>query len=65
MSVFTCPKCGHHAHIFGEEGAAKMAEELELELLGDIPLHPIIRETSDRGTPVVVAQPLSQPVRCG
>ncbi len=57
MSAFTCPKCGHSSNIFGKEGAARMSEELGLEVLGDIPLHASIRELSDRGTPVVVAQP--------
>ncbi|XP_064395854.1 iron-sulfur cluster transfer protein NUBPL-like isoform X2 [Halichondria panicea] len=57
MSAFSCPKCGHRTSIFGEDGAQRMAEELELELLGDVPLHLSIRELCDRGQPIVAAQP--------
>ena len=62
MSGFSCPKCGHMTDIFGQKGAVKMAEEMELELLGDVPLHPSICQTSDGGTPVVVSQPDSPQV---
>lgn len=34
MSVFVCPKCGYHEHIFGQDGARRTAEELNTELLG-------------------------------
>ena len=34
MSVYECPKCGHREHIFGQDGAAKLAEEMSLDLLG-------------------------------
>ncbi len=64
MSAFSCPKCGHRTSIFGEDGAQRMAEELELELLGDVPLHVSIRELCDRGQPIVAAQPDSPQVSC-
>ncbi|XP_067118546.1 iron-sulfur cluster transfer protein NUBPL isoform X2 [Centruroides vittatus] len=57
MSLFLCPKCGHATHIFGKEGTKKLAEELKLEILGDIPLDITIRETSDLGHPIVVSKP--------
>ncbi|XP_013882914.1 iron-sulfur cluster transfer protein NUBPL [Austrofundulus limnaeus] len=57
MSVFQCPKCLHQTHIFGSDGARQLADTLGVELLGDIPLHLNIRETSDRGQPVVVSSP--------
>ena len=38
-----------------------MAEELEAQFLGEIPLEVAIREQSDMGVPVVVARPESQP----
>ncbi|XP_069494568.1 iron-sulfur cluster transfer protein NUBPL isoform X1 [Ambystoma mexicanum] len=57
MSVFQCPKCNHETHIFGAGGAAKLAQTIGVDLLGDIPLHLTIRETSDQGRPVVVSQP--------
>ncbi|XP_024858922.1 iron-sulfur protein NUBPL isoform X2 [Kryptolebias marmoratus] len=57
MSVFQCPNCHHQTHIFGSDGARQLAETLGVELLGDVPLHLNIRETSDRGQPVVVSSP--------
>lgn len=57
MSSFVCPNCGHRTDIFGREGAKKMAEELELDILGEVPLHLSIRETSDAGKPIIVSQP--------
>uniref|UniRef100_A0A8I4A4S9 Iron-sulfur cluster transfer protein NUBPL n=1 Tax=Callithrix jacchus TaxID=9483 RepID=A0A8I4A4S9_CALJA len=57
MSVFQCPKCKHKTHIFGADGARKLAQTLGLEVLGDIPLHLNIREASDTGQPIVFSQP--------
>ncbi|KAM6201898.1 iron-sulfur cluster transfer protein NUBPL [Rhynchocyon petersi] len=59
MSVFQCPKCKHKTHIFGADGARKLARTLDLDILGDIPLHLNIRETSDTGQPIVFSQPQS------
>jgi ATP-binding protein involved in chromosome partitioning len=57
MSVFVCPDCGHAHHIFGQGGARQTAETLGAPFLGEIPLVPKIRETSDAGTPVMVSDP--------
>ena len=57
MSVFVCPDCGHAHHIFGHGGAKLTAETLAVPFLGEIPLVPRIRETSDSGTPIVVSEP--------
>jgi len=57
MSYFLCPSCGHRAEIFGHGGAAQTAQEMETDFLGEIPLHLSIREHSDAGRPVVVAEP--------
>jgi len=56
MSTHVCTKCGHEESIFGADGAAKMASEYNLEVLGEIPLEMSIRELADSGTPTVVAQ---------
>ena len=64
MSFFTCPHCGHRTDIFGRDGARKMAGEMQLEILGEVPLHLSIRETSDAGRPIVVSQPDSPQVSC-
>src|SRR5438270_5255504 len=60
MSVFVCPQCGHETHIFAHGGARRVAETLDVPFLGEIPLAPSIRETSDAGTPIVVQAPLSR-----
>ncbi|XP_056282472.1 iron-sulfur protein NUBPL isoform X2 [Pseudoliparis swirei] len=57
MSVFQCPRCNHRTHIFGSDGARQLAAAMTVEFLGDVPLHLSIRETSDRGQPVVVSFP--------
>uniref|UniRef100_A0AAY4A708 Iron-sulfur cluster transfer protein NUBPL n=2 Tax=Denticeps clupeoides TaxID=299321 RepID=A0AAY4A708_9TELE len=57
MSVFQCPNCHHQTHIFGADGVRELARNLGVEMLGDIPLHLNIRETSDQGQPVVVSSP--------
>ncbi|KAF5925807.1 hypothetical protein HPG69_002258 [Diceros bicornis minor] len=59
MSVFQCPKCKHKTHIFGADGARRLARTLDLDVLGDIPLHLNIREASDTGQPIVFSQPES------
>jgi ATP-binding protein involved in chromosome partitioning len=57
MAVFVCENCGHEHHIFGHGGARETAEKLGAPFLGEIPLVPKIRETSDAGTPVSVSDP--------
>jgi ATP-binding protein involved in chromosome partitioning len=57
MSTFICPNCGHESQIFGHGGAKRTAKDLETDFLGEIPLVPSIRETSDAGTPIVAKEP--------
>ncbi len=57
MSYFTCPNCSHVSHIFSHGGAQREAEKLGMAFLGEIPLDTKIRETSDGGRPIVVAEP--------
>ena len=59
MSYFLCPKCGHRSDIFSHGGARHEAEHLGVPFLGALPLHMAIRETSDSGYPIVVADPSS------
>jgi ATP-binding protein involved in chromosome partitioning len=59
MSYFCCPNCGHRTEIFSHGGARREAGVLGTEFLGEIPLDIAIRETSDAGTPIVVADPAS------
>jgi ATP-binding protein involved in chromosome partitioning len=60
MSVFVCPHCGQESHIFGHGGARETASALDVPFLGEIPLVPSIRATSDAGTPIVVQSPDSR-----
>lgn len=60
MSYFCCPSCGHREDIFGHGGAKAEAEKLGVTFLGEIPLNSRIRELSDAGTPVVLADPESE-----
>ena len=57
MSYFIAPDTGARYDIFGHGGAKAEAERLGVPFLGEVPLTMNIRETSDAGTPVVVAEP--------
>jgi ATP-binding protein involved in chromosome partitioning len=57
MSYFLCPHCGGRSEIFSHGGARQEAERLGTEFLGEVPLDLKIRETSDGGTPITVAEP--------
>lgn len=63
MSFYVCPNCGETAHLFGHGGARETAARAGVDFLGEIPLHPAIRETSDDGRPVVVSAPESANAR--
>ena len=63
MSYFICPSCGTRSEIFGHGGARETAVEMDMDFLGEVPLHIAIRETSDAGTPIVVSQPESEQAR--
>ncbi len=49
MSFFLCPHCGEGTEIFGRGGARAEAELIGAPFLGEIPLHPELREASDAG----------------
>ena len=57
MAGYECPGCGHHAHIFGEGGGKRLAEDMQIPLLGQVPLDIGVREAGDVGAPTVVAAP--------
>ncbi len=59
MSYFIAPDTGNRYDIFGHGGAKKTADDLGLEFLGEVPLVMNIRETSDKGEPVVASSPSS------
>ena len=57
MAMHVCTNCGHVEHIFGVDGGKKMAETLNMDYLGALPLAMSIREQADSGKPTVVADP--------
>lgn len=57
MSFHVCPGCGDQAHIFGDGGAARVANRFGIPLLGAIPLVRAVRESGDAGSPVVRSEP--------
>lgn len=63
MSMYTCSACGHQEAIFGEGGARRLATEVGMTLLGQVPLVRSIREHADQGKPTVVAEPTSKVTR--
>ena len=59
MSYFVCPSDGKKYYIFGEGKGKKMAEEMGVPLLGEIPLDPLIAESNDLGEPFFLKYPNS------
>ena len=59
MSAFVCPTCGDRFEIFQSGGGKKLAEETGVPFLGEIPIDPKISATSDKGIPLVIANPES------
>jgi Mrp family chromosome partitioning ATPase len=57
MSTHICSECGREEPIFGTGGGELMAADFDVELLGQLPLDPKIREQTDGGNPTVAADP--------
>jgi ATP-binding protein involved in chromosome partitioning len=59
MSGFACGECGAVTSIFGEGGAARLAKEDNVPLLGRIPVDAALVRASDEGEPIVLRDPQS------
>jgi ATP-binding protein involved in chromosome partitioning len=59
MSYYQCTNCHHEADIFGHGGGEALATELNVPFLGRLPVYQPIREGSDSGVPLVIAEPAS------
>ncbi len=59
MSYFVCDSCDKKHYIFKQGGGSRLAAELGLPLLAEVPLDPRIVETSDAGQAVLVSMPSS------
>jgi ATP-binding protein involved in chromosome partitioning len=63
MSWLPCPHCGHRIDLFGSGGGQSVADALTrtvgapIPLLGHIPLDIRLREHSDTGQPIILADP--------
>ena len=60
MSFYECTNCHHQADIFGHGGGEQVAQQLGIPFLGRLPLYQPIRVGSDRGIPLVIAEPESE-----
>jgi len=59
MSYYQCTNCHHEADIFGHGGGEGLAADMNIPFLGRLPIYQPIREGSDSGVPLVVAEPAS------
>ncbi len=59
MSWFTCEH-GTKYELFGAGGGAELAGQLDVPLLGHVPLVPELREGADEGVPIVVSEPQNE-----
>ena len=62
-SYFICDGCEKRHELFGSGGGQSVADFAKAPLLGQIPLHPSVRQWGDAGTPVVQAAPESETAR--
>ncbi len=57
MGSYVCSHCGQIEHIFGKDGGKVMSEMYGVDSLGSIPLNIAVREQTDAGRPIVLAEP--------
>ncbi len=57
MAGMICPHCGEMIEVFSKGGGAKVSDEMDVELLGSIPMDPRIAADSDLGVPFVISHP--------
>jgi ATP-binding protein involved in chromosome partitioning len=59
MSYFESPETGKPIAIFGTGGGKRLADELGVPLLGEVPLYPPVLQGGDTGKPIVETDPKS------
>jgi ATP-binding protein involved in chromosome partitioning len=59
MSYFVCPHCHTRSEVFLAGGGTRLAAELHVPLLGQVPLQAGMAELADRGKPIVMSEPES------
>ncbi|MGM0633037.1 MAG: iron-sulfur cluster carrier protein ApbC [Pseudomonadota bacterium] len=60
MGIHICSNCGHAEAIFGEGGGEQLSRDYGVDVIGSLPLDLSIREHTDSGIPVLVAEPEGQ-----
>ena len=63
MAYFRCPNCGEAHEIFGRGGAQRLAQELHVPLLGQVPIDPALPSGGDLGEPIVWSRPETETSR--
>jgi ATP-binding protein involved in chromosome partitioning len=63
MSYYACSNCHHESDIFGFGGGEQIATAMNVPFLGRLPVYPPISLGSDRGIPIVIAEPESAATR--
>jgi ATP-binding protein involved in chromosome partitioning len=59
MSYYVCPHCHERSDLFLSGGGKRLADELGVPLLGQVPLQAQMANLADAGRPIVVAEPAS------
>ncbi len=57
MSYFVCGHCQERTEIFGSGGGRRMADEMQIPFLGEVPIDTRVRAGGDEGQPIVSAVP--------
>ncbi len=60
MSTLLCPHCRKEIGLFGKDGGKELAQEMNVQFLGSIPLDSDVRVLSDAGRPIVLEKPDSE-----
>ena len=48
-SYIVCPDCGKKLQVFGESHIDEIAAELQIDVLGKMPINPLYAEAADKG----------------
>ena len=57
MSYFVCDQCEKKHHILRQGGGTRIANELGVPLLGEIPMDSAVAQGADQGKPVIQTEP--------
>jgi len=57
MSFFVCGHCQERTDIFGTGGGRRMAEDMSIPFLGEVPIDTRVRSGGDEGKPIVAMAP--------